>query len=162
MYKLRVLFTCVIISFCCSLNGQDTNKVVIYQASKSYYRPQVILDLSYRNLKALPPEASNSEIEILILDNNQFEKLPNRIANLKKLRILSVRNNNLTDLNSVLSFCPNLEQIYLSGNKNFTTLPNLSSCKRLRIIDVIDTKIEEAPFWIDMMDNMFYFKFSKK
>jgi hypothetical protein len=160
MYKLQVLFTCVIFSFCYSLHGQDTNKVVIYKANKSYYRPQVILDLSYSNLKDLPPEATNTEIEILILDNNQIEKLPNRIGNLKNLKILSVRNNNLTDLNSVLSFCPDLEQIYLSGNKDLTVLPNLSSCKKLSIIDVIGTKINEAPVWIDMLDNIFYFKYS--
>jgi hypothetical protein len=160
MCKLRVGLICLMIIFCLSLAGQDTSKVIIYKASKSYYRPQVILDLSYRNLRDLPPEASNIEIEILILDNNMIEKLPNRIGNLKKLKILSVRNNNLIDLNSVLSFCPQLEQIYLSGNKDLATLPNLSSCRNLAIIDVIGTKINEAPIWIDMMDNMFYFKYS--
>jgi Leucine-rich repeat (LRR) protein len=114
MYKLRTLLICLFIFYTHHLNGQDTNNVVIYKASKSYYRPQVILDLSYKNLRDLPSEASNTEIEILILDNNMIEKLPNRIGNLKNLKILSVRNNNLNDLNSVLCFCPQLEQIYLS------------------------------------------------
>jgi hypothetical protein len=120
-----------------------------------------VLDLSYQNLREVPIEASNREIEVLILDNNNIEKLPNGIGNLKNLKVLSVRNNNLIKLNSSISFCENLEQLYLSGNKNLRDLPNLSYCEKIKIIDVVDTGINEVPGWVESMDSIFYFKFTK-
>jgi Leucine-rich repeat (LRR) protein len=141
--------------------GQESNSTIIFQGRTAPFKAQKVLDLSYQALKVLPPEASNPEIEILILDNNRIEKLPDRIGNLKNLRILSVRNNYLSELNSSLSFCPNLEQIYLSGNENLSSLPNLSFCEKLEIVDVIGTSIREVPAWIEMMDSLFYFKYSR-
>ncbi len=72
-----------------------------------------------------------------------------------------MRNNNLLKVNSVLSFCKNLEQLYLSGNKNLTDLPSLPTCEKLELIDVIDTKINVVPGWIETMDSLFYFKYTE-
>ena len=147
--------------FCISTYGQETSSVVVFKGRKVPYMQQKVLDLSYQNLKEVPIEAFNQEIEILILDNNKIEKIPNRIANLKNLKVLSVRNNNLLKVNSVLSFCKNLEQLYLSGNTNLNDLPSLLTCEKLEIIDVVDTKINEVPGWIETMDSLFYFKYTK-
>lgn len=162
MKKISFLFLIGVFIITVPAFGQEDNSIIIFQGRTAPHKAQKILDLSYQNLKELPPDISNPEIEILILDNNRIEKLPNRIGNLKNLRILSVRNNNLSELNSTLSFCPKLEQIYLSGNKNLTGIPNLSYCEKLEIVDVIETQIREVPAWIEMMDNLFYFKFSSK
>ena len=142
-------------------NGQVTNSVVIYQGRKVPFNSQKILDLSYQNLDEVPIEASNTEIEILILDNNNIERLPRGLGNLKNLKVLSIRNNKLKELNSSISFCGNLEQLYLSGNSNLTDIPNLSICENLKIIDVVDTKINEVPGWAVMSDSLFYFKYTK-
>jgi Leucine-rich repeat (LRR) protein len=142
-------------------NGQVSNSVVVYQGRKVPFNSQKVLDLSYQNLDEVPIEASNTEIEILILDNNNIERLPRGLGNLKNLKVLSVRNNKLKELNSSISFCGNLEQLYLSGNSNLSDIPNLSICEKLEIIDVIDTKINEVPGWVEMLDSLFYFKYTE-
>jgi Leucine-rich repeat (LRR) protein len=148
-----------ILMSCFSLSGQQNTSVRIFQGRKAPFQSQKVLDLSYQNLSEYPQEASNTEIEILILDNNNIEKLPRRIGNLKNLRILSIRNNKLSELNSAISFCENLEQLYLSGNINLKELPSLSFCTKLEIIDVINTGINEVPAWIEMLDSLNYFKY---
>jgi Leucine-rich repeat (LRR) protein len=161
MNKFRILiFGLTLISLLA--NGQEKNSVVVFQGRKVPFKSQKILDLSYQNLRDVPIDASNSEIEILILDNNNIEKLPNWIGNLKNLKILSVKNNNLSELNSALSRCENLEQLYLSGNKDLFDLPRMSFCEKLEIIDVVDTKINEVPGWIQMLDSLFYFKYTRE
>lgn len=141
-------------------NAQETRKVVVFEGRRVPFKTQKIVDLSFQNLSEVPVLVSNSEVEILILDNNNLTELPAWIGNLKNLKVLSVRNNNLLELNSKLSFCENLEQLYLSGNINLAELPSLNFCKNLEIIDVIDTKINEVPGWIKLNDNLYFFKYS--
>jgi Leucine-rich repeat (LRR) protein len=160
MDKLKILTTGFLF-FCIAAYGQDNSSVVVFEGRKVPFMQKKVLDLSYQNLREVPIEASNQEIEVLILDNNNIEKLPNGIANLKNLKVLSVRNNNLIKVNSSISFCENLEQLYLSGNKNLRDLPSLSTCEKIKIIDVVDTGINEVPGWVEMMDSLFYFKFTK-
>jgi Leucine-rich repeat (LRR) protein len=147
--------------FCSITSGQDSKSVVVYESRRAPFLHQKVLDLSYQNLREVPIRARDWDIEVLILDNNKIEKLPNWIANLKELKTLSIRNNNLLELNSVLSFCENLEQLYLSGNKNLTDLPSLTSNGRLKLIDVIDTGISEVPGWVELSDSLIYFKYTK-
>jgi Leucine-rich repeat (LRR) protein len=142
--------------------GQQDNSVTVFVGRKVPFKPQLVLDLSFQSLTEVPIKASNQEIEILILDDNNIEKLPNWIGGLKNLKVLSVRNNKLTDLNSAITFCGNLQQLYLSGNKRLSDLPNLSSLDNLTIIDAVDTKINELPGWAQMMDNLYYFKFTER
>ena len=142
-------------------NGQETGKVIVFHGRRVPFKTQKIIDLSYQNLSEVPVLVSNTEVEILILDNNNLTKLPSWIGNLKNLRILSVRNNNLSELNSKLSFCENLEQLYLSGNKNLSDIPSLGFCEKLEIIDAVDTKINEVPGWIELSDSIYSFKYTK-
>jgi len=144
------------------LYGQADNNVEIYEGRRAFFDKQVILDLSYQGLKEVPVEATNSDIEVLILDNNNIEELPNLIGLLDNLKVLSIRNNNLKELNSAITLCDKLEQLYLSGNKSLSDIPNLNSCKNLKIIDVIDTGINDVPGSIHWNDNLLYFKYSKE
>lgn len=157
MYKFLV-FISFILCFIFT-NGQENKPVEIFKG-RGIYDTKVILDLSYSNLKSVPVEADHAEIEVLILDNNQIEKLPMWLSNLENLKVLSIRNNNLKSTKSI-SFCKNLEQIYLSGNKELSDLTGLSSCKKIKLIDVVDTKINDIPGWVRMMDDILYFKYSK-
>lgn len=141
--------------------GTEKESVTVYEG-RGIFKSHKILDLSNRNLKTLPAEASNTEIEVLILDNNNIEELPSWIGNLKNLKILSIRNNNLLSLNSLITFCENLEQLYLTGNKNLSEIPSLSMSEKLEIIDVVDTKINQLPIWAQMMNSLYYFKFTEK
>ena len=156
------LITIILLLISSSLKGQDHSSVQIFEGRGIHNNAQLILDLSYQNLKSVPIQANNPQIEILILDNNNIEELPIWISNLKNLKLLSVRNNNLTRISSFLSSCENLEQLYLSGNKNLSDLPNMANCKKLKLVDVVDTQINEIPISIRMMDNLFYFKYIEK
>jgi Leucine-rich repeat (LRR) protein len=157
----RYLFSITVLLICfLSAAAQENNLPVVYKSRHAPVMHKKILDLSFRNLKDLPIEAEDPDLEVLILDNNNLDELPNSIANLKNLKILSVRNNRLKELNPVLSFCGNLEQIYLSGNPQLRDIPSLPNVK-LIIIDATDTGIHDLPGWVEMADNLIYFKYSK-
>jgi len=156
--RLILITGLFLISF--SIYGQDYDQVDVFIGHKAPYWQITVLDLSHQNLREIHYEANNQEIEILILDNNKIEKLPNWISNLKNLKTLSLKNNNLLELNPFLSRCENLEQLYLSGNKKLNDLPALTQNINLKIIDVIGTGITEVPGWVEMSDNIYYFKYS--
>ena len=159
----KFLFICVGLLLLCFLSqGQDTSSVQIYSGRGELNNPQLILDLSYQNLTEIPIIASNPEIETLILDNNKLTKLPSWIGQLKDLKILSLRNNNFKELDSGINNLPNLEQLYLSGNKELSDISILNSTTKLKIIDVTDTKINNLPAGVQMMDNLFYLKYTRK
>ena len=141
---------------------QETKSVTIFNGRGELNNPQKILDLSYQNLDEVPIEASNPEIETLILDNNNITKLPPWMGELKKLKVLSLRNNNFKQLDFEINNCENLEQLYMNGNKELSDISALSSTTKLKIIDVTDTKINKLPAGVQMMDNLFYFKYTKK
>ena len=157
----RTFFIAGLFLICTCIFGQESDQIVVFMGKKAPYWQKNLLDLSYQNLSEIPYEANIQEIEILILDNNKIEKIPNWISNLKNLKTLSLRNNNLLELNPIISRCENLEQLYLSGNKNLTDIPALTQNKYLKIIDVIGTGITEVPGWVEISDNIFYFKYSK-
>jgi Leucine-rich repeat (LRR) protein len=139
--------------------SQSKDTVEVYEGNGAFEHR--IIDLSYRNLTDVPARAVNNEMEVLILDNNNIKVLPDWIANLPKLRTLSVRNNNLKDVN-ILMYCSNLEELYLSGNKNLADLPSFTRNNKLRVVDVVDTKINELPVRIRGMESIGYFKYSVK
>jgi len=159
----KFLFICVGLLLLCFLSqGQDTSSVQIYSGRGELNNPQLILDLSYQNLTEIPVIASNPEIETLILDNNKLTKLPSWIGQLKNLKILSLRNNNFKELDSEINNLPSLEQLYLSGNKELSDISILNPTTKLKIIDVTDTKINNLPAGVQMMDNLFYLKYTRK
>lgn len=142
--------------------GQNTSSVEIFNGRGELNHSQKILDLSHQNLSEIPASALNPEIETLILDDNKLTKLPSWIGQLKKLKILSLRNNHFKQLDFGINNCENLEQLYLNGNKELSDISAINSTSRLKLIDVTDTSINELPAGIQMMDNLFYFKYTKK
>ena len=155
MKKLLILIVFIpVLAF-----SQTRDSVEVYEGNGAFEHR--IIDLSYRNLTDVPARAVNNEMEVLILDNNNITVLPDWLANLPRLRSLSVRNNNLKDIN-ILMYCPNLEELYLSGNKNLADLPSFSRTPKLRVEDVSDTKIDDLPVRIRGMENIGYFKYSAK
>lgn len=51
-----------------------------------------------------------------------------------------------------------LKEIYLSNNPNLKDLP--SFCKKIKIIDVVNMRINELPISIRGMESIAYFKYS--
>lgn len=139
--------------------SQAKDSVIIYEGTGAFENR--IIDMSHKRISDVPARVVNFETEVLILDNNDITELPDWLTTLPKLRTLSVRNNNLKEVD-VLMYCDKLEELYLSGNKNLNNLPNLSRCKNLRIIDVTNTQIHDLPLSIRGMENFGYFKYSVK
>ncbi len=135
--------------------AQSNESVVVYYGNGSF--DNTIVDLSNQNLTKVPVIDVN--VEVLILDNNNLTEIPDWFLNLKNLKSLSIRNNNLTDI-SVLSYCENLEELYLTNNINLEDFPSFSSCEKLKIIDVINTKINQLPISIRGIKSIAYFKYS--
>mgnify|MGYP001105370958 CR=1 FL=1 len=147
---------------CFATHGQEITSVEVFNGRGEFNDFQKILDLSYQNLKKVPISALDPEIETLILDNNNIKELPSWIGQLKNLKVLSIKNNSFQKLDFGINNCENLEQLYLSGNKNLSDISSINTTMKLEIIDVVDTKINELPSWVQMMDNLFYFKYTKK
>ncbi len=135
--------------------SQMKDSIVVYHGNGSFDRE--IIDLSNNNLTELP--VIDRDVEVLILDNNNLTQIPNWFIDLKNLRSISIRNNNIVDI-SVLRYCENLEEIYLSNNPNLKNLPSFSFCEKIKIIDVVNTKINELPISIRGMESIAYFKYS--
>ena len=57
-----------------------------------------------------------SNLEVLVLDNNQLQSLPFEIYKAKKLRFLSVKNNHLQKLPDSISQIENLTVLDVRGN----------------------------------------------
>lgn len=80
----------------------------------------------------------------MFLSNNLLTQLPSTINRLKKLELLDVSNNNITDLR-VISFMPELKILNVAGNKCLKILPpELATCESLNDI-VFDTECITSP-----------------
>jgi len=137
--------------------GQSTESVIVYRGNGQ--TRSNITDLSNKNLTKLP--IIDTDVEVLILDDNNLTEIPGWFTSLKNLRTLSIRNNNLRDVD-VLMYCENLEEIYLTNNENLEYLPSFRMCKKIKLVDVVNTKINEVPMSIRGMNGLAYFKYSAK
>lgn len=76
------------------------------------------LDLSWLNLKTLPPEVGNlTNLRKLYLNSNHFTTLPPEIGNLVSLQWLDLCRNQLTKLPSEIGNLTNLTDFFLNFNK---------------------------------------------
>ncbi|MDP4183806.1 MAG: hypothetical protein Q8862_01425 [Bacteroidota bacterium] len=158
---MKSILYCLVLLFVVTTTMAQTQKhVEVFEGKGQMKRGLKVLDLSNKNLDRLPARTFDSNVEILILDNNNLTELPNNIANLTNLRVLSVRNNNLVELNQLIEMCTKLEELYLSGNPKLSDLPSLSELKRLKIIDVTDTGIHDLPVSAWLLDDLYYFKYT--
>ncbi|WP_075603668.1 leucine-rich repeat domain-containing protein [Saccharicrinis aurantiacus] len=139
------------------VSGQSTESVIVYRGNGQ--TRSNITDLSNKNLTKLP--IIDTDVEVLILDDNNLTEIPGWFTSLKNLRTLSIRNNNLRDVD-VLMYCENLEEIYLTNNENLEYLPSFRMCKKIKLVDVVNTKINEVPMSIRGMNGLAYFKYSAK
>ncbi|KAH6931461.1 hypothetical protein HPB50_024466 [Hyalomma asiaticum] len=84
-----------------------------------------VLDLTYNNLNE--QSLSNNffimdTLRALYLGDNEFEKIPPAIGQLKNLQILSVRENDLVELPKELGQLTRLRELHIQGNR-LTLLP---------------------------------------
>ncbi len=95
------------------------------------------LDLTYRNLKVLPPEIGHfSQLKTLNLDFNQLSSLPLALNNLSILKTLTLRNNSFSFFPQVIYSLSQLTILSLHDNQ-LSSLPqaigNLSQLQHLNL-----------------------------
>ncbi|OJJ23427.1 hypothetical protein BKI52_03440 [marine bacterium AO1-C] len=108
-----------------------------YGFEKTFLQDLAVLNLTYRNLDALPQEAfSCPNLHALLLYNNNFTELPQEISWFSKLDILILEENQLTDLPESLASLEYLTTLFI-GMNNLKTIPAvIYNLKNLKILDL--------------------------
>ena len=105
------------------------------------------LDLSSKNLTKLQDLDAKiySNLKHLNLEKNQIETVPISLYELKKLKVLVLRENYLKSLPDHMETLSSLTILDISKNTHLKLLPNsLASLKRLKIVSISSTAIEEV------------------
>jgi internalin A len=105
-----------------------------------------VLDLSHRQLTALPPELFQlTSLEWLYLGDNQLTVLPKEIGQLTSLKRLGLSHNQLTDLPSELFQLTNLTRLNLDCNQ-LTDLPKeIDQLRNLRELNLWKNELTILP-----------------
>lgn len=85
-------------------------------------------------------------LQVLDLHQNQLEKLPDEIGQLKALRVLYVHHNKLKKLPDSIGDLPRLQSLDLSFNVLKELPSTLSKLKRLKTLDISkNAKLKKLP-----------------
>lgn len=88
------------------------------------------------HIRICPAGIGNLEnLEVLSLNDQMLDKLPDEIGNLKKLKTLNLRNNKLETLPPTLAQCSSLETLDLKANL-LTSLPDLNALSNLQDLNL--------------------------
>ncbi len=104
------------------------------------------LNIAKCNLKGCWPAAlfKLTHLQVLDIQENQLESIPEEIKELKSLACLDIRNNQIQELPQSISTLPVLQKLYL-GNNLFTKVPELiQDCDTLNLIDFTDNLLSEG------------------
>ena len=113
------------------------------------------LNLAGLGLFTLPPlEKLASHLQILYLDNNKLNALPDSIGNLSSLQSLNLSNNQLRELPNSIGGLSNLQDLTLDRNK-LEKLPNsIGGLSNLERLILYSNKLEELPDSIGDLNNL--------
>ena len=140
--------------------------LILFSCSEKNSRIETKIDLSSRKLNSIPDsvfEYKNlTELELgakeVIFypplsalsegdkDRNRIVELPERISELKYLKVLTLNSNELKSLPNSLSNLQNLEILDLALNKNLNIvagIPKLKSLPKLKVLKIVDTKLDK-------------------
>jgi hypothetical protein len=86
----------------------------------------------------------------LVLSDNSIKKLSKNIGKLSSLQRLSLSRNKLSVFPE-FPFLGNLEQLRLNGNRFPAVPPCLSACRRLRLLDLGNNKIDDLALAVGVL-----------
>lgn len=105
------------------------------------------IDLTGARLKNIPDWIFEAEmLEILVLDHNQINILPKELQNLKHLRRIYWRYNDLVKTKPKIPRLEGIEKLDLTGN-DLTKLPKIHRLKGLEELVLEDNEFNEIPTW---------------
>lgn len=112
------------------------------------------IDLSNKNLNSIPSEIFDiTDLEILILTQNQIRAIPASISRLKNLKILDISFNQIKYLPENLFQLKNLESLNLSNNDIQKLSYKITELKRLETLKLKENSLAIPPPEITHRDN---------
>lgn len=143
-YSLWVVAAVTIITGCSPVSLDD-----VREDPTSF----VELDLSYSDLKSLPPFiAKCTNLESISLVGNNLQAFPAELLALPKLRRINVSFNQIDSIPDDVAKLPAVEELNLAGNKIRSIPSGLASISTLRMLDVswnalttIPSSVAQAP-----------------
>lgn len=114
-----------------------------------------VLDLTYNNLNERTLSTNffiMDTLRALYLGDNEFERLPPQIGELKNLQILSLRENDLIDLPKELGQLARLRELHIQGNRLTLLPPELGNIDLLSHRCVV--RMENNPWVAPIADQL--------
>ena len=101
-----------------------------------------------------------NQLEVLCLDNNALQSVPNGIV-LPKLQSFLIRQNEIEDMSEMcFSGMPSLRVLHLSSNRLRQLPGSISACQELEELYVNGNKLTELPCRIDYLEKLKVFNAS--
>ena len=136
-----------------------------------------VLDLSHNSLSSLPDQLPRlHRLKAIFLNNNQFETVPEVLAQCPQLSIISFKsnylthlsetalplhtrwliltNNQLTALPATLGKLSKLQKLMLAGNRLQSIPDALSACLNLELIRIAANQLTSLPQWLLTMPRL--------
>lgn len=88
-------------------------------------------------------------VEELRLTSRNYEEVPDLLKDFKDLKVLSLRNNNITTLNKTILKMPLLEELDLSSNPLVEVPEWMTNLKHLKKINLNKTAIDTIPSFLE-------------
>jgi internalin A len=113
------------------------------------------LDLSGRQLTALPPEVTQlTNLQTLDLTGNALRVLPPEVTQLTNLQTLWFRDNVLTALPPEITHLTNLQTLDLTGNRLTALPPEITHLTNLQTLDLTGNQLTALPPEITQLTNL--------
>ncbi|KAI5862413.1 putative cell morphogenesis protein Sog2 [Durotheca rogersii] len=127
---------------------ENENQAAEASGVSTELKPGVTIDLSRKNIQALPDEVVDiikNELERLALSHNKLSSLPSRFSECTHLRYLNVRNNQIREFPLSLCDLKSLEILDMGRNKIRVLPPEIAKLTSLKVLAVQKNRIEELP-----------------
>lgn len=111
-------------------------------------KPGVTIDLSRKNIQALPEEVVDiikNELERLALSHNKLSSLPSRFSECTHLRYLNLRANQIREFPPSLCDIKSLEILDMGRNKIRVLPPEIAKLTSLKVLALQKNRIQELP-----------------
>ncbi len=98
-------------------------------------------------------KAAANKSELLNLSGLRMVEIPLSVLKIKSLKILNLRNNDIKDVTPLFGL-PNLEVVYLSGNKIRSIHPEFFNSVNLKVLDLSNNYLENIPETLEHQINL--------
>jgi|GEM_PF-4419916 len=123
--------------------------------SISWTFPIKNLVMSSRNLDSIFIDSNKMHfVEIIDLENNRFDHIPNKLSKLRRLKELYLGNNLLSDISDDFSKLKSLEIVGLAQNQLRKFPLVFLRMKNLRVLDISSNGIKELPEELDNLSRL--------